>query len=115
VDVAEKAASTTGMLDRVDRLLHIGPPPVRTMELICLSLVDRNLLFDTEASFGALSWDPNDWVPLELQYRLTDVDRLNSAGKPQVGHRSSTLADGFRLPGETLKPHPDPRNPLAMT
>lgn len=43
--------------------------------------------------FGAaLSWYPNDWVRLELQYQLVDVDRLNAAGTVQIGQRFSTLA-----------------------
>jgi phosphate-selective porin OprO/OprP len=43
--------------------------------------------------FGVgLSWYPNDWMRLELQYQLTDVDKLNPAGKVQIGQRFSTLA-----------------------
>lgn len=43
--------------------------------------------------FGAsLSWYPNDWVRLELQYQFVDIDKLNSAGTVQIGQRFSTLA-----------------------
>src|SRR5262249_11706480 len=43
--------------------------------------------------FGAaLSWYPNNWVRLELQYQFVDVDKLNSAGTVQIGQRFSTLA-----------------------
>jgi phosphate-selective porin OprO/OprP len=43
--------------------------------------------------FGAaLSWYPNDWVRLELQYQFVDVNKLNSAGTVQIGQRFSTLA-----------------------
>jgi phosphate-selective porin OprO and OprP len=43
--------------------------------------------------FGAaLSWYPNDWVRLELQYQLVDVNKLNTAGTVQIGQRYSTLA-----------------------
>jgi phosphate-selective porin OprO/OprP len=43
--------------------------------------------------FGAaLSWYPNDWVRLELQFQYTDVDRLNAAGTAQIGQRFETIA-----------------------
>jgi phosphate-selective porin OprO/OprP len=43
--------------------------------------------------FGAaLSWYPNDWVRLELQYQLVDVNKLNAAGTVQIGQRYSTIA-----------------------
>ena len=35
---------------------------------------------DYQQVFGtALSWYPNDWVPLMLQFQVTNVDKLNSA------------------------------------
>ena len=43
--------------------------------------------------FGAaLSWYPNDWVRLMLQFQVTNVDKLNSAGTIQIGQRFETLA-----------------------
>jgi phosphate-selective porin OprO and OprP len=43
--------------------------------------------------FGtALSWYPNDWVRLELQFQISNIDRLNSAGTTQIGQRFETLA-----------------------
>jgi phosphate-selective porin OprO/OprP len=43
--------------------------------------------------FGAaLSWYPNDWVRLILQFQHTYVDRLNTAGTAQIGQRFETLA-----------------------
>jgi phosphate-selective porin OprO/OprP len=43
--------------------------------------------------FGAaLSWYPNDWVRLEMQFQFTDVDKLNSAGRVQIGQKFETLA-----------------------
>jgi phosphate-selective porin OprO/OprP len=43
--------------------------------------------------FGAaLSWYPNDWVRLMLQFQVTNVDKLNSAGTIQIGQRLETLA-----------------------
>jgi phosphate-selective porin OprO/OprP len=43
--------------------------------------------------FGtALSWYPNDWVRLILQFQHTNVDRLNAAGTAQIGQRFETLA-----------------------
>lgn len=40
---------------------------------------------------AALSWYPNDWVRLMLQFQHTTVDRLNSAGTAQIGQRFETL------------------------
>jgi phosphate-selective porin OprO/OprP len=43
--------------------------------------------------FGAaLSWYPNDWVRLVLQFQHTNVDKLNAAGTAQIGQRFETLA-----------------------
>jgi phosphate-selective porin OprO and OprP len=43
--------------------------------------------------FGALlSWYPNDWVRFYLQFQYTSVDRLNSAGRVQIGQKFETLA-----------------------
>ena len=43
--------------------------------------------------FGAaLSWYPNDWVRLELQFQYTDVNRLNAAGTAQIGQKFETIA-----------------------
>jgi phosphate-selective porin OprO and OprP len=43
--------------------------------------------------FGAsLSWLPNDWVRLYLQFQYTQVDRLNAAGTVQIGQKFETLA-----------------------
>src|SRR6266446_82421 len=40
----------------------------------------------------ALSWYPNDWLRFMLQFQHTNVDKLNSAGKVQIGQRFETLA-----------------------
>ncbi len=40
----------------------------------------------------ALSWYPNDWVRFMLQFQHTNVDKLNSAGKVQIGQHFETLA-----------------------
>jgi phosphate-selective porin OprO and OprP len=43
--------------------------------------------------FGAaLSWYPNDWVRLELQFQYTSIDKLNAAGTTQIGQNFETLA-----------------------
>ena len=43
--------------------------------------------------FGAaLSWYPNDWVRLELQFQYTDVNKLNPAGTAQFGQKFETIA-----------------------
>ncbi|MBV9203304.1 MAG: hypothetical protein JOY83_26905 [Alphaproteobacteria bacterium] len=43
--------------------------------------------------FGAaLSWYPNDWVRLELQFQYTMIDKLNAAGTTQIGQKFETLA-----------------------
>jgi len=43
--------------------------------------------------FGtALSWYPNDWVRLELQFQYVDINKLNSAGTTQIGQRYETLS-----------------------
>ena len=41
---------------------------------------------------AALSWYPNDWVRLYLQFQYANVDRLNSAGTAQIGQRFESLA-----------------------
>ena len=41
---------------------------------------------------AALSWYPNDWIRLVLQYQFVDVDKLNPAGTVQIGQKFSTLA-----------------------
>jgi len=40
----------------------------------------------------ALSWYANDWVRFMLQFQHTNVNKLNSAGKVQIGQRFETLA-----------------------
>jgi phosphate-selective porin OprO/OprP len=40
----------------------------------------------------ALSWYPNDWVRFILQFQHTNVNKLNAAGKLQIGQRFETLA-----------------------
>lgn len=40
----------------------------------------------------ALSWYPNDWLRFMLQAQYVDVNRLNSAGKLQIGQQFETLA-----------------------
>ena len=43
--------------------------------------------------FGAnISWYPNDWVRLYLQFQYTQVDKLNSAGTAQIGQKFETIA-----------------------
>ena len=43
--------------------------------------------------FGAaLSWYPNDWVRLELQFQYTSIDKLNAAGTTQIGQNFETLS-----------------------
>jgi phosphate-selective porin OprO and OprP len=43
--------------------------------------------------FGAnLSWYPNDWVRLYLQFQYTQVDKLNTAGTAQIGQKFETIA-----------------------
>ena len=39
-----------------------------------------------------LSWYPNDWVRLELQFQYTSIDKLNAAGTTQIGQNFETLA-----------------------
>jgi phosphate-selective porin OprO/OprP len=40
----------------------------------------------------ALSWYPNDWIRFMLQFQYVDVNRLDSAGKVQIGQKFETLA-----------------------
>src|SRR5258708_10084370 len=40
----------------------------------------------------ALSWYPNDWLRLMLQFQYVDVNKLNSAGTVQIGQPFETLA-----------------------
>jgi phosphate-selective porin OprO/OprP len=40
----------------------------------------------------ALSWYPNDWLRFMLQFQYVDVNKLNSAGKVQIGQHFETLA-----------------------
>ena len=40
----------------------------------------------------ALSWYPNDWLRFMLQFQYVDVNKLNPAGKVQIGQRFETLA-----------------------
>jgi phosphate-selective porin OprO/OprP len=43
--------------------------------------------------FGAaLSWYPNDWVRLEMQFQYSMVDKLNAAGTTQIGQKFESLA-----------------------
>ena len=39
-----------------------------------------------------LSWYPNDWVRLMMQFQYTQVDKLNPAGTAQIGQKFETLA-----------------------
>jgi phosphate-selective porin OprO/OprP len=41
---------------------------------------------------AALSWYPNDWVRLELQFQYTSIDKLNATGTAQIGQKFETLA-----------------------
>jgi phosphate-selective porin OprO and OprP len=40
----------------------------------------------------ALSWYPNDWVRFMLQFQRTNVNKLNAAGKVQIGQQFETFA-----------------------
>jgi phosphate-selective porin OprO/OprP len=40
----------------------------------------------------ALDWYPNDWIRFMLQFQYVDVNKLNSAGKVQIGQKFETLA-----------------------
>jgi phosphate-selective porin OprO/OprP len=40
----------------------------------------------------ALSWYPNDWLRFMLQFQYVDVNKLNSAGRVQIGQRFETVA-----------------------
>jgi phosphate-selective porin OprO/OprP len=40
----------------------------------------------------ALNWYPNDWIRFMLQFQYVDVNKLNSAGKVQIGQKFETLA-----------------------
>jgi len=40
----------------------------------------------------ALDWYPNDWIRFMLQFQYVDVNRLDSAGKVQIGQKFETLA-----------------------
>jgi phosphate-selective porin OprO and OprP len=41
---------------------------------------------------AALSWYPNDWVRLEMQFQYTMIDKLNPAGTTQIGQKFESLA-----------------------
>jgi phosphate-selective porin OprO/OprP len=41
---------------------------------------------------AALSWYPNDWVRLMLQFQYVNVNKLDPTGKIQIGQRFETLA-----------------------
>ena len=48
--------------------------------------------------FGAnLSWYPNDFIRFYLQFQVTQIDKLNSAGTAQLGQRFETLAGRFQV------------------
>jgi phosphate-selective porin OprO/OprP len=48
--------------------------------------------------FGAaLSWYPNDWLRFEAQFQYTNVDRLNNAGRAQIGQKFETLAGRMQV------------------
>src|SRR5215472_14396445 len=48
--------------------------------------------------FGAaLSWYPNDWVRLEMQFQHTMIDKLNAAGTSQIGQTFDTLAGRMQV------------------
>ena len=40
----------------------------------------------------ALDWYPNDWIRFILQFQYVDVNKLNSAGKVQIGQKFEMLA-----------------------
>jgi phosphate-selective porin OprO and OprP len=40
----------------------------------------------------ALDWYPNEWIRFMLQFQYVDVNKLNSAGKLQIGQKFETLA-----------------------
>ena len=40
----------------------------------------------------ALDWYPNDWIRFMLQFQYVDVNKLNSAGRVQIGQKLETLA-----------------------
>jgi phosphate-selective porin OprO/OprP len=44
----------------------------------------------------ALSWYPNDWLRFILQFQHVDVNKLNSAGRVQIGQRFQELAARFQ-------------------
>jgi phosphate-selective porin OprO/OprP len=46
---------------------------------------------------AALSWYPDDWIRLELQYQYSQVDKLNAAGTAQLGQNFSTLAGRMQV------------------
>ncbi len=41
---------------------------------------------------GDLSWYPDDWVRLELQFQHTDIEKLIPTGTAQIGQRFETIA-----------------------
>ena len=40
----------------------------------------------------ALDWYPNDWIRFMLQFQYVDVNKVNSAGRVQIGQKLETLA-----------------------
>jgi len=48
--------------------------------------------------FGAsLSWLPNDWVRLYLQFQYSQVDKLNPEGTAQIGQKFETIAGRMQV------------------
>ena len=48
--------------------------------------------------FGAaLSWYPNDWIRLEMQFQYSMVNKLNSAGTTQIGQHFQTLSGRMQV------------------
>jgi phosphate-selective porin OprO/OprP len=48
--------------------------------------------------FGVnLSWYPNDFIRFYLQFQVSQIDKLNSAGTAQLGQRFETLAGRFQV------------------
>jgi len=48
--------------------------------------------------FGtALSWYPNDWVRLMLQFQCVNVDRLDPSGTVQIGQKFETFAGRLQV------------------
>jgi len=51
----------------------------------------------------ALSWYPNNWLRFMLQFQSLDVNKLNSAGKVQIGQRFETIAGRVQAAWRALR------------